>query len=675
MKKRFNFLMAIHFHQPVDNLGFVFEEICDKCYEPFLYTIQDYPSVRFNLHYTGGLLEWFRDNRPNVLEALKRLVKNGQIEIIGGGFYEPILSAVYPHDATGQLDMMSSFLRANLKTDTKGAWLAERIWEPHLPEILAGSNIEYTILDDQHLIYAGCKEGQLYGHYITEHNSKTLSVIPSDKFLRYVIPFKPVQDTLDYFKKTIKDYGRYTACYGDDGEKFGAWPDTYKNVYEKGWLKRFLQALDDNSSWVRTWRISDYLKENASNGLIYIPSVSYEEMNEWSLSFEAGQALAGLKRHLKKYNMLHRYHTFLKTGIWKNFLIKYPEINHIHKRVLMASSRLSATEKNIMTAKNPDDKPIAIERLTKAKSELYKAECNCVYWHGVFGGVYMYHLRTALYKHLITAENVLDIIEQKAASRIDIDDVDFDCDGEKECVISTAKNTVVIDKAEGAVITEWSLKDRPLNIINTLARRREIYHESIKKRLYYDNYRRCLFMDHFFKENITLKSLKQNQYIECGDFFRARYQQEALRGADTIEMFRAGMAAGREIILRKAFTFGREKETVKVSYLLDNISPGQASLFFGPELNFSITNDDKENDLFNVKSVQFHDRVEDIRVDIDFSIPPYRFFRYPVYTVSQSQKDIETNYQASCIVPVFKLVIGKGASARFDINVSVKSAS
>jgi 4-alpha-glucanotransferase len=675
MDKKFNFLVAVHFHQPVDNFGFVFEEISDKCYEPFLYAIQDFPSIKFNLHYSGGLLEWFRDNRPNVIEIINRLAENQQIEIIGGGFYEPILSAVHPDDALGQIDMMKGFLKSNFRVDSEGAWLAERIWEPHLPELLADSKIKYTIIDDQHLIYAGCNQSQLYGHYITEHNSKSVSIILSDKFLRYSIPFKSPQDTIDYFNRIIKVHGKHTACYGDDGEKFGAWPDTYKDVYEKGWLKKFLQILEKNSSWVKTWRISDYLKENPSNGLIYIPNVSYEEMNEWSLPFEAGEALVGLKQYLKKNNLLRKYNIFLRTGIWKNFLIKYPEINHIHKRVMMVSKRLSEIQERFAAMEDSDEKRVSVEQLTRAKRELYKAECNCVYWHGVFGGLYFYHLRAALYKHIIEAENILDELDKKPVPRIEINELDFDCDGEQEFIASTAKNTIIVDKAEGAAITEWSLKGKPLNIVNTLSRRKELYHKNIKEKLYYDSYRRSLFLDHFFKENITLKALQKSQYTECGDFQGAPYQREASESIDSVRLYRKGTVDGQEIMLRKVFLFGKEKETIKVSYSIQNLSSKQAKLFFGPELNFSITNDDRENDLLSVESVKFHDRIEDIRVDIDFSRPTYKFFRYPVCTVSQSQNNIETNYQASCIVGVFKLVIDKGASAEIDISASVKSAS
>ncbi|MDD5503700.1 MAG: DUF1926 domain-containing protein [Candidatus Omnitrophica bacterium] len=671
MEKEFNFLMAIHFHQPVDNFGFVFEEISDKCYEPFLYAIQDFPSIKFNLHYSGPLLEWLRDNRPNVLDLIARLVESGQVEIISGGFYEPILSSISYQDAAGQIAMMTGFLKANFKSLPQGAWLAERIWEPQIPEILSQAGIKYTIVDDQHLIYAGCKEGQLYGHYMTEYNGKTINIIPSDKPLRYAIPFRQPQASIDYFRKIMKDYGKYTVCYGDDGEKFGAWPGTYNAVYEKGWLKKFLQLLEKNSSWVKTWKISDYLGQARPNGIIYIPNVSYEEMNEWSLPSDAAQSLEALKQHLKKYNLLNKYSLFLRTGTWKNFMIKYPEVNHIHKRVALASRRLYAVESSGALEAQPA-KNAGSDLLTRAKREIYKAQCNCVYWHGVFGGLYLYHLRASLFKHLIEAEKLLDALESKKEPRLEIDEVDFNCDGENELIVSTSKNTIIIDNAQGGIVTEWSLKTKPLNIVNTLSRRREPYHKKAKKKVFYDNYRRGLFIDHFLSPDISLKSLKHNQYRECGDFAQARYQVSDTRPADGISVFRQGIVDGRQIVLRKVFTFGKEKETVRVNYQFDNLSSKSLEFLFAPELNFSITQDDRETSIPNTESIKFHDKIEGIRVDLDFSQPAFPVFRYPVYTLSQTQEGLEDNYQATCIIPVFRLSVGKDSSTGVGVGISIK---
>jgi 4-alpha-glucanotransferase len=674
MDKKFNFLMAIHFHQPVDNFGFVFEKISDQCYEPFLYVIEEFPDIKFNLHYSGSLLEWFKEYRPHIIDAISRLVEKGQVEIIGGGFYEPIISAIPAHDAIGQIRMMSDFLRDNFGMMPQGAWLAERVWESYVPEILSDSGIKYTIIDDQHLAQAGCQQNQIYGHYITEHNLKSVDVIPSDKFLRYAIPFNDQQKTLDYFKKIKQDYKMNTVCYGDDGEKFGAWPDTYKSVYEKGWLKKFLQLLASNSSWIKTQRISDYLKENTPNQSVYIPSISYFEMNKWSLPAESAQQLEKLQEYLQNKNMLDKYSTFLKAGIWKNFLVKYPEINHIHKRACQLSSRLQGLEQDIAGKDSADTDISYRDSLSRARAELYKAQCNCAYWHGVFGGLYLYHLRASLYKRLINAENILEASGRPRPAAIEIREIDFNCDGVNEFIVNTSNSIFVIEQKNGATVTEWSLKKRPLNILNTMSRKKEFYHKSIRKKLYYDNHRRALFIDHFFNEHVTAKALSQSTYKECGDFAGAFYQVVQTEDNSCIETQRQGTADGNPISIKKSFAFGREKETLKASYEITNLSHKKIQLFFGPELNFSVTQDDRTSSLTKVKTLTFHDKIEDTRIDISFSKTAGRLFRYPVYTVSQTQKKPETNYQATCIIPVFDIVLDKNASTQIEISITVKPA-
>src|SRR3712207_8106989 len=42
-----------------------------------------------------------------------------------------------------------------------------------------------------------------------------------------------------------------------------------------------------------------------------------------------------------------------------------------------------------------------------AVKELYRAQCNCAYWHGAFGGVYLSFMRGALWHHLLRAEGKL----------------------------------------------------------------------------------------------------------------------------------------------------------------------------------------------------------------------------------------------------------------------------
>ena len=41
------------------------------------------------------------------------------------------------------------------------------------------------------------------------------------------------------------------ALLADDGEKFGVWPDTHHQVYEKGWLDQFFTLLEQNADWLK----------------------------------------------------------------------------------------------------------------------------------------------------------------------------------------------------------------------------------------------------------------------------------------------------------------------------------------------------------------------------------------------------------------------------------------
>ena len=92
------FVFAIHDHQPIGNFGSVFEGAYRDAYAPFLELLDQYPEIPVSLHTSGPLMEWLVANRPEYLDRLRRLVSRGQVEILGGGFYEPILPMIPPRD-------------------------------------------------------------------------------------------------------------------------------------------------------------------------------------------------------------------------------------------------------------------------------------------------------------------------------------------------------------------------------------------------------------------------------------------------------------------------------------------------------------------------------------------------------------------------------------------------
>ena len=188
----------------------------------------------------------------------------------------------------------------------------------------------------------------------------------------------------------------------DDGEKFGVWPETYHTVYEEGWLERFFTLLEQNSDWLETTTFAEYLAKEPPRGRIYLPTASYMEMGEWTLPTRAMKEYDDALAKVKDPPDFAGLRPFIKGGIWRNFLAKYPESNHMHKRMMMTSRKVHEALDALRAGRR--EKADAARML----DHLYQSQCNDAYWHGVFGGLYLPHLRSAVYEHLIQAEFLAD---------------------------------------------------------------------------------------------------------------------------------------------------------------------------------------------------------------------------------------------------------------------------
>ncbi|HQT91360.1 MAG TPA: DUF1925 domain-containing protein, partial [Candidatus Kryptobacter bacterium] len=398
--KTINLVLGIHNHQPIGNFDHVLEEAYRKSYKPFLDVLVRFPKIKVSQHYTGFLLEWLKKNHAEIFTQLKSLVKSGQVQIMTGGFYEPILAIIPDKDKLGQIQKLSDYVRKNFGMAPTGMWLAERVWEQHIVKPIAECGVKWVAIDDTHFKYVGLKDENLLGYYVTEEQGRMLNVFPISKMMRYTIPFQPVAKTIEYLRSIASEDGSRIAVYADDGEKFGVWPHTYKHVYEDGWLAEFLKALEANSDWINIVHFSEVLDKVKPIGRVYLQNASYAEMLQWALPEELFRKYEEFEHKLKAADLFDNYEEFVRGGYWRNFLAKYPEVNNIHKKMIVLSDRAHAIK----------HKSAALDR---AIDKVWAAQCNDPYWHGVFGGLYLPNLRYPVYKSLIEAETALDKLEHK----------------------------------------------------------------------------------------------------------------------------------------------------------------------------------------------------------------------------------------------------------------------
>jgi alpha-amylase len=695
--KKINLVLGIHNHQPFGNFDFVFEHAYNSAYKPFIEILARHPKIKLAQHYTGILFEWILKNHPEFIQQLKSLVDSGQVELITGGFYEPILAVIPDQDKLDQIKKLSDFIIEQFGKVPVGMWLAERVWEQHIVKFISQAGVKYVIIDDTHFRYAGLTGEQLLGYYITEEQGFTVNIFPISKMLRYTIPFQPVEKTIDYLREIATEEGDRVIVYADDGEKFGVWPNTYKHVYDDGWLEEFFCALEENSDWINILHFSEVLDKIKPVGRIYLPNASYAEMMHWALPADAYLDYEKLEEHLKEEGMYEQYSRFFRGGFWRNFLVKYPEANNLHKKMLRVSERARKLQ-----AKGKDVK--------SALEKIWGAQCNDPYWHGIFGGLYLTNLRSTAYRNLISAENELDKLERKKIIKYEF--TDFDKDGKEELIVETPNFNVYINPNYGGQIFELDFKPAEFNITDVMTRKKEGYHEKIlqlskemnnpnnqgvasihdmltakeeglEKFLHYDWYRRGSLVDHFLGAGTTIENFYQCKYPEQGDFVNQPYRAdvELKRGMLEITLTRDGIVwienEQRNLRLQKKIIIDKNSTEVLIRYKIENLDEDDLDLWFGVEFvcNFLAPNSDdryfyfvgyevEDSKLASIGEVQdvtsFGVVDKWLGVDMNFYLDEFaNVWRFPIETVSLSEAGFERVYQGSVILLHWNIKLSK----------------
>jgi 4-alpha-glucanotransferase len=449
------FLFGLHLHQPVGNFDHVFESHVEDVYRPLLHQLKRRELKPVLLHVSGPLLEWFETHDRRMLDEIGRSVADGAIEPLLAGMYEPILASIPRADRVEQIAWHRDKIRSLFGVEARGLWLTERVWEPELAADLADAGVEYVFVDDRHFLVSGYSRDELHVPFRTESDGKAVSVLAIDERLRYLIPFHDPSDVAELLR-SLRDEGAPLAIYADDGEKFGGWPGTKALVYGRGWFDRFCDTIDGlrAEGVVELVTGADAIRTTSARGPAYLPTASYLEMETWALPADAARRLTAVERDLGAERMAGPDRAFIRGAHWRNFLSRYSESNRLQKKAA-ALSRL---------CRDRGDPPAA-------RRAIGRAQCNDAYWHGVFGGLYLPHLRSALWYQLAEAEGVLRKGEPLEAEILDIDH-----DGQDEVWIHSDRFSALVAPSRGGAIVELTSFANGVNYADTLTRRREAYH-------------------------------------------------------------------------------------------------------------------------------------------------------------------------------------------------------
>ena len=426
-------------------------------------------------------------------------------------------------------------------------------------------------------------------------------------------------------------------------------------------MDAWFAALEREAEWLHTATFRDYVDQTPPDGHVGLPSGSYQEMLEWS------------------------------GGAFANFFLKYPEAQAMQQKMLRVSERLQTLD-----AASP-----APDELTAARQSLYRAQCNCAYWHGVFGGLYLAHLRRSVYANLIDADARLDQAEAAGGAcrpARDLREQDVDGDGRPEVVMTSCGMRVVVDPAEGGAVTEWCLSGARVNLLDTLSRRPEPYHQALRARrfqlalvptrgrrwsglvarrpsvsllhellgakedrleesLAYDDHRRTAFLEYALEQAPTLAGLVRSAWGEHRLWSPGPWAVTST-GTDAQE--------GPVLTLERALSTGRLRKTVRMPADAPALEcvlemDGLEVPFIALEFNVALRDPAwmAPRELAAAQTLVWHD--PDIGVTLRGAFDPApRLLTFPVETVSESEEGMERTFQGLCVFCVWPGAAGVG---------------
>jgi len=634
MGNKLNVILCAAGHLPSGTCHSEFEVVYNTKIKPLITALDKFPKIQMVFHCSGVILSWIERWHPELFMLFEDLISRKQIEILGGGFYNPVLPLLNLSDRIGQIDMLSTYLRKQFGKKPQGCWLPAMAWEQNLVTTLTSCGINYTFLREQEFAAAGIERNEIgfYSPCITEDQGKLLTVFP-------------VADTKngDLFK--------------------GELPNVLGNILEK--------LTPDGEDQIIVFPVLDYLtsKNSPVDG-------SFE-----TKCMDLFEILSGMTNKVKFicpliiFKNLH----FLKKNYFRGilpgsyseshprqFLANNPEADGIYAKMIYVRSLIYNQLRGDKTRKQT------------ALVELWKAQDSGLLRLGSSAspGILNSVIRKAAYRSLLEAE-LITMETRKVTPSLSV--FDFDLDGEGEYIFQDEKLNCCI-KSTGAGVFELDYFPAVWNYLDTL---------SVRDKKQNGCNRRCSFVEWLAPPDTVLEETGQDGVKGgrfCGD---EEYEvSETDRDHHRIR-FRLPPKADfpwGDIEIEKTWQF--KKNSIVLEYALKNTSKTSQSFLFCSSVDlsfysesedrlriFSFREGEKESVtlneglvLKNVKALDFQDIKNETHINLELS----RGFDARIFHINTALTG-KKEYQSTCILSFLPVSLDEGKVWKVTFTLKIYS--
>ncbi len=527
------------------------EDHYQKFYKPLLSALYALPKLPFTLSMTGTFIEWIERHHAEYFIIINEMIARKQIDVIGGGFYEPLFPLIPPVDRVGQIELLTTAIRKTFGKRPRGAWLPASAWDPVLISSLTTCGIEYVLLDRILIESAGFAGIDGYAPVTLEDGGKTVVALPLDNQYRYLERYSP-QSFFDQMKSLAEtespralaifvDYTSIPALFADgDGKPH--------------WFESLVSLIGEDSG-IELSHTARALKGRGNFPRAYVsPGMSPFDI-EWPSNQDDIRLLSRMPV--------------------KRFLVDAPDILNLYAKMTYVHSLVNQLRGD-RSRKNNAREELWISQYrepflpqTKADPQRFRA------------------LFSHAYKNLLIAEKTSRL---KGVFTPSINALDFDMDGTKEYLCQLDRINAYVH-AKGGKIFELDVLDVNRNYCDVSCETPGF------------------FIDHFAGAEDVERLAQDGRLPTRPVFAETQYQELSLEASRNEVQLKANGLFGsfqQPLSLRKQYNF--RDEGIQVQCILKNESPLNLSGAFLIEFAPALT---RARDRFPIMSVYAHDARRD----------------------------------------------------------------
>lgn len=206
-------------------------------YRKFVKFLYANPKFSFAFSFSGPQLAYYSRNYPEFIDILHQMVLRKQVELLGGGYYNPLFPLLLPQDRSGQIEMLTALVRDISGSRPKGIVPAESAWDFTMITQMNTCGIEYAMLDCSVMPASAPRHCPL----VVSYQGRTSVILPVRDAL-----LKDAGDFDSFMARVIADVPAGSADSAVVTVRFA--PADFARFVEAGW---FVAAAQSDAQTVR----------------------------------------------------------------------------------------------------------------------------------------------------------------------------------------------------------------------------------------------------------------------------------------------------------------------------------------------------------------------------------------------------------------------------------------